>query len=311
MNGEAARISGVERPTGRVQPEDEHARLALKALEEGRLDDARAHVDRIASRPAGNRAWRAFLEGRLSEAMEEGSAALRSYLCAAGWAAAAVAGGLSANDASGVQRLAAAAMEQAGTLHRRQEEFDPAAALHAAAYRLREEYGSHAERWESACGLGLDFHLAGRSQEAENWFLRAIRHAEACGADRTENLAVAWGHCRAARTAGGRHAEAVEAARESFARWRDCKPGELESVRAVARLAHALMRFGESLHDRDAAQASHVLDEALTLFAEARADFAAFGGAALREATWCETQSDFARRLRDSLPDRPGPPREP
>jgi tetratricopeptide (TPR) repeat protein len=287
-------------PTGWVQPTHERALLALKAINESRWSDADKHVAAIPESPLGEYAWKMYLAGRLAAERHDFPAAEARFLEAA--SAALVSGlGDEKQVSTDAMRLAAAAMERLGYAHRRQERLDDAHRSHQAAYRLRQEHGSVEERWESAISLTLDCVVARRHDEAQRWCRVAIDLAAAASDQPAAKQAQAWGRLSAALTALGRHEEAVAAARTARDFWRMHDLAAVTAARADLEVAQALMKFGESVYERDARAARRILSEALECLTTAAEELPPFGDEAAADVRRSAELTDFARRLLDSL----------
>ncbi len=287
-------------PAGQVRPQHERALLALKALNESRWSDADKHVAALPESPLCEYAWKAYLAGRLAAERHDFPAAEARFLEAA--SAALVSGlGDEKKVSTDAMRLGAAAMERLGCAYRRQERLDDAHRSHRAAYRLRQEHGSVDERWESAMSLTIDCAVARRHDEAQRWCRVAIDLAAAASDQPAAKKAQAWGRMSAALTALGRHEEAVAAARTAreFSRMHDI--AAVAAARADLEVAQALMKFGESVYERDAKAARTILSEALESLATAAEELPPFGNEAAPDVRRCSELTDFARRLLDSL----------
>ena len=311
-------------PTGWVQPTHERALLALKAINESRWSDADKHVAAIPESPLCEYAWKMYLAGRLAAERHDFSTAEARFLEAA---SAALVHGLGAErpalepiamtpspsqgEGGGeghgarllaeVMRLGAAAMEKMGCAYRRQERLDDAHRSHWAAYRLRQEHGSVEERWESAMSLTIDCAVARRHDEAQRWGRVAIDLAAAASDQPAAKQAQAWSRLSAALTALGRHEEAVAAARTARDFWRTHDLTAVTAARADLEVAQALMKFGESVYERDAKAAQTILSEALECLTTAAEELPPFGDEAAADVRRSAELTDFARRLLDSL----------
>ncbi|MEK7710507.1 MAG: hypothetical protein AAB341_01305 [Planctomycetota bacterium] len=305
---DAGRVSPAAAPrglTGLIQPTAESAVRAVAALRDGRLADAEKHIIAIEESSALDRAWKRFLQGRLACARGEFDSAETPLRQAA---ATALECGISRQrggadttaegvvDAQAV-RLAAASFESIGFALRRQDRPAESYRDHWIALRLREEHGSTDEQWESAVSLGLAADLARDVVRAEKWYRAALTLAECAAEAPAEKCAIAWTHLGGLLTHAGRHEEAVAAARAARGLWRTHDVGSLDAARSDIGLAHALIRWGESLCTTDAARACEFVGEGLSLLAVADESLAAFGPPAACDSARCSELVDFARRL--------------
>ena len=192
-------------------------------------------------------------------------------------------------------------MEKMGCAYRRQERLDDAHRSHRAAYRLRQEHGSVDERWESAMSLTVDCAVARLHDEAERWCRVAIDLAAATSDQPAAKQAQAWGRLSAALTALARHEEAVAAARTARDFWRMHDIAAVTAARADLEVAQALMKFGESVYERDANAARTIFSEALESLATAAEELPPFGPEAAADVRRSAELTDFARRMLDSL----------
>jgi tetratricopeptide (TPR) repeat protein len=304
---DAGQVSPAAAPrglTGLIQPTAESAVRAVAALRDGRLADAEKHIAAIEELPAVNRAWKHYLRGRLACARGEFDSAETPLRQAA---AIALESGLSRQRGADTTaevvvdapaaRLAAAAFESIGFALRRQDRPAESYRDHWIALHLREEHGSTDEQWESAVSLGLAADFARDAARAEKWYRTALGFGDRATQARTEKLAIAWTHLGGLLTHAGRHEEAVAAARAARDLWRTHDAGSLEAARSDVGLAHALIRWGESLCTTDAAHACEFMGEGLSLLAVADESLAAFGPSAACDSARCGELVDFARRL--------------
>jgi len=292
--------SSTAPPTGWVQPTHERALLALKAINESRWSDADKHVAAIPESPLCEYAWKAYLAGRLAADRHDFPAAEARFLEAA--SAALVSGlGDEKHVSTDAMRVGAAAMEKMGCAYRRQERLDDAHRSHRAAYRLRQEHGSFDERWESSMSLTVDCAVAQRYDEAQRWCRVAIDLAAAASDHPAAKQAQAWSRLSAVLTALGRHDEAVAAARTAREFWRKHDIAAVTAARADLEVAQALMKFGESVYERDAKAARTILSEALESLATAAEELPPFGPEAAADVRRSAELTEFARRLLDSL----------
>ncbi len=288
------------RPTGHVRPTNDRAVLALKAIHESRWSDAQKHIAAIPESPLGEYAWKMYLAGLLAGERNEFPKSETALLAAA--SAAFVVG--FANEkcvAADALRLGAAAMERLGYAHRRQERLAAAHHAHLAAFRLREEHGSLDERWESAMSLAIDCTVARRNDEAQRWCRAAIDLALNTLAQPAAKQAQAWGRLANVFSALGRHQEAVTAARTARDLWRRHDRSAVTAARADLDVAHALIESAKSIYESDAAQARTLLAEALAFLATCADELPPFGPDAAADVRRCAEQTDFARRLLDSM----------
>jgi len=290
----------TDRPTGHVQPTNERAVLALKAINEARWPDAEKHIAAIPESPLGEYAWKMYLAGLLAGERNEFPKSETALLASA--SAALVVGFADEKSVStDALRLGAAAMEKLGYAHRRQERLVDAYHAHLAAYRLREELGSLDERWETAMSLAVDCTVARRDDEARRWCRAAIDLAVNTLEQPGAKQAQSWCRLATALTSLDRHEEAVAAARTAREFWRKHDRSAVTAARADLDLAHALVESAKSLYESNAAQARTLLEEALAFLTTAADELPPFGAEAADDVRRCTEQSDFARRLLDSL----------
>ena len=287
-------------PTGHVRPTNERAVLALKAIDELRWSDARKHITAIPESPLTEYAWKMYLAGLLAAARDDFPQS-ETALFAAASAAFVVGFADEKSVAADELRLGAAAMEKLGYAYRRQERLADAYHAHLAAFSLREEHASFDERWETAMSLAVDCTVARRDDEAQRWCRTAIDLAVKTPDQPLAKQAQAWGRLAAVLGALGRHEEAVAAARNARDFWRKHDRSAVTAARADVELAGALMKYAESVYESDGAHAKVLLTEALALLATAADELPPFGAEAFAEDRRCTEQTDFVRRLLDSL----------
>ena len=289
-----------ERPTGHVRPTNERAVLALKAINESRWSDAEKHIAAVPESPLAEYAWKMYLAGLLASERDEFLKSETALLASA--SAAFVVGFANEKSVSAdALRLGAAAMEKLGHAHRRQERLADAYHAHLAAYRLREEHGSMDERWESAMSLAVDCTVARRDDEAQRWSRVAIDLAVETSDKPAEKQAQSWERLASALGALGQHQEAVAAARTAREFWQGHDRSAVTAARADLDVAHALIESAKSVYETDAAQARTLLNDALAFLTTAADELPPFGAEAAADVRRCTEQTDFARRLLDSL----------
>ncbi len=166
---------------------------------------------------------------------------------------------------------------------------------------MREQHGSFDELWETAVELGLDADVARRYEDAQHWHRAAIESAERVDEEAKRKQAIAWTNLSTSCTQGGLHDEAVSAARTARDFWREHDVGAVSTAQADLKLGSALLKQGESLHERGDKLARPALDEAGKWLTTAREALLAFGMDHAAEVRLCLEQKDFARRLLTSF----------
>lgn len=205
------------------------------------------------------------------------------------------------NDASAeALDLAAAALQKAGLVYRRQDRPHHAYRAHLAAFSLRAVAARPEQTWETAISLGIDADLARRFAVGRMWHRAAIAYGAASAEASDRKQGMAYNNLAGSLIDSGDFADAVEAARHARDHWHRHDLGAVTAARADMNLGYALLRLGASRHDADARGAAGVLDEALTWLASAHEALLAFGVEAAADAEWCAEQRDFAQRLRAS-----------
>lgn len=285
------------RPIGFLQPTQERAARAMKALKEKRLADAARHIAALPDSPLIECAWKSLLAG-LSAIERLDFATAETVLREAAEVTSRAPTSSEPSEQAVRARLTATALEKIGWLRRRQDHAQQAYTLHLEAYRLREVWGSAEELWETAISLGQDARIARRSEEAQTWFEKAIVHAGVADLEAGRLRAVAYAQLAAVLTDRDRHEQAVNAARSALAQWRQHDPGGVDTARALMELSHALLKRGEALVERGDPRAPAVLEELLQGLHAAHEELLAFGPACFAEAQSCLALQDFARRLR-------------
>jgi tetratricopeptide (TPR) repeat protein len=274
--------------------------LALKAIHESRWSDAEKHIAAIPESPPGEYAWKMYLAGLLASERNDFPKSETALLAAAS-AAFVVGFAHDKSVAADELRLGAQALEKLGYAHRRQERLADAYHAHLAAYRLREEHGSFDERWESAMSLAVDGTVARREDEAETWCRVAVGLAVETCENADAQQAQSWGRLLLALGSLGRHDEAVAAAKTAREFWRKHDRSAVTAARADLDVAQALIESAKSVYESDAVQARTLLNEALTFLTTAADELPPFGAEASADVRRCTEQTDFARRLLDSL----------
>ncbi|MGB2988008.1 MAG: hypothetical protein WBE26_19235 [Phycisphaerae bacterium] len=284
------------RPTGLLQPENKRALSALIALGEKRIADAEKHAAAIPDSPMIDRAWKLLLRGLLLVGRLDLNEAELCLLQACSLAF--IHGRQGENEVdSDALRLCARALHHIGWIYRRQDRPDDAYRTHMTAHRLREQYGSFEELWETAIELGLDADVARRHEDARRWQRAAIAAAERASIEPARKRAIAWTDLATSFAESGEHDEAVAAAGTARDWWREHDIGAAEAALADLTLATALLKQGEALHERNDERTRPVLTEAVKWLTTARNALLAFGQAHTADAEQAREQKDFAERL--------------
>lgn len=298
--GAIPRLAEGLRPTESIEPEHHGAKLALAALRDRRIEDAARHAQVAPTASASDRAWKSLLGGLVAIARGELKAAESHLLEASTFA---IVSALGADELNQMEawRLAGRTLHHLGWVYRRQDRLAEASQTHLAAHRLRDDYGSLDETWESAIELGLDYDIARNFAEGCRWHRVALQAAKQSASDSDRKQAVAWSYLAASCTDDGRHEEGVSAARSARDCWRAHDIGAVTAAQADAKLGTALLKQGEMLCDRADELAGTVLTEAVEWLTTAKDALLAFGGKHTDEAQRCDDQIDFARRLLTTL----------
>lgn len=277
------------RPRGFVQPCEGRAAQALKAIHEGRLSDADKHIAALTGPADVDCAWASYLRGML--AFEESD--LPAALGHLGEALEHLAN----DDGSYLSpRLAAAAQESIGRIHRRRERPDSARAAHAEAYRLRQDHGSQEELSETALSLGHAARLTRDDATAKEWFQAAIRHGSAA-ADPDPLLATAYAALGTLFDNAGQFEEAMDAVRRALHHRHRQDPGSADAARARLRLGRVLLHHGEVLAQQGDPAAVSRITEAIEALESAGEELEPFGSPCASDLATCLELTDFARRL--------------
>ena len=149
--------------------------------------------------------------------------------------------------------------------------------------------------------LAVDCTVRRRDDEAQHWCRVAIDLAVKTIEEPTRKQAQSWGRLATTLTSLSRHEEAVAAARTARDLWRKHDRSVVTAARADVDLAGVLMKYAESVYESDAAQARTLLNEALAFLTTAADELPPFGVEAAADVRRCTEQTDFARRLLDSL----------
>lgn len=296
--GESERAA-VDHPQGRLEPTDDRARRAVKAIDEKRFDDAAKHIGAIPEDSIVTQAWKSYLSGRLHWE--------RHDLVEAEKHLAETIDLLNDNKSADnkmanaeLVRLAASAHELMGTVLRREDR--PACAFehHQTAYQTRNTCGTNNELCESATSLGIDSQIMQDRPNAVHWHQVAVSHAEQV--DRASTLLPAsLTNLSNAFLESEQFAEAVEAARSAYDLWSRIDPAAPETTSANANLAAALLHLAQSQMETDLPHAEKTLREAVQRFDAARVSLLSFGPEFINEARQCSEKLDFANRLISSL----------
>jgi len=286
--------------TGWLQPDHEHAVLAITALNQQRYSDALNHIKEIPETPILQRAWKMFLLGRVHMAQSQLGDAESSLLQAA---AMAFIEGMSTDQMSPSRelRLCAGALHHAGKVLRRRDRPDDAWQTHKSAYQLREQHGSPDELWETATELGLDADLARRYEDAHIWFRKALEFADRADQDSQKKRAMVWTHLSNSFAQCDKFDEAVDAARSAHECWVDHDASDVSVAQADLTLGSALLKFAAYLYEQSDSRVESVLDEAMNSLNVARESLLAFGPDHAADVHWCEEQQQFAEKLQSTL----------
>ena len=287
-------------PVGRVRPSFERAVKALKAIEERRYRDARAHVGAMTDCPSEEAGWKEYL-ACLLDLGELDSADVETRLRRAASSALAVGMRGETGTVVGILRLAAACLEELGRFLRRGERFSEAVRAHRAAWLLRVEFGSVEEQWESASGIGLGYGLGRRVDRAELWHCMAAELARRATEGSARKEAVSLQHLCGVLLDAQSEAEAVEAARKACEAWRRDGSGGVDLPRAEFRCAKAVLSLAEACAGSDPRRARELLGEASDRLRRAREELLPFGAPCEGDVGLCGEGLEFIDRLRASL----------
>jgi len=284
----------------------DHTGRAIRALEENRIADARANVQRICGESLIYALWKHFLGGciQLLEGDPEGAEITLGQCIASGNLSKGELGSTERTSrhkedcTEGVHLLQAAAFEKRGFIRRRLERLDEAKSDHQQAYKLRTQCNSPDGCWESALSLGLDAIVARHCDESRSWFLRAAEHAEHSSSP-LEFAAVAVGHLVGVLIELHNYEQALSAATRAFELRRAHNPGAIETVLSEALLGRTQLRFAQAQMDKGQS-ATLALEAGLRSLRRAREELSAFGSELENDITECNDQIDFAERLLQS-----------
>ncbi|MCO6438754.1 MAG: hypothetical protein J5J06_16795 [Phycisphaerae bacterium] len=305
MNTASAQHDGTTAAAASAQPamfepDDEHAQLARKAVEERRLHDAERHLRAVSEDSLETQAWTLWVRGRIAVEREHSAEAEPYFLQAAVLAL------IAANDGgvprrSALLRLAASSLEHAGRVQRRRDRLTNAERMHEQALRLREAHGTVEEQWETRISLGLDAAVAKRLQDARGHFSRAADLGRMCSVDPDRCSAVARAHLATVLAGIKLHAEAVIEAREALAAERKHDPGSEQVARAEMLLGRLLLAHAEAISDENPPGCEAALTEAEELLQAAGTELPAFSPVNTRDAEACAELLAIAARLRTSM----------
>lgn len=299
MNSNESQLATADRPQGRLEPTDDRARRAVKAIDEHRFDDAAKHIAAMHDDSIATRSWKSYLSGRfhwerhdLVEA-EKHLAETIDLLKKNKDAYNELVNGESV-------RLAASAHELMGNVLRRQDRPVSAYEHHQIAYQARNTFGTNDELCESAASLGIDLQIMQDRPNAVHWHQMAVSHAEQI--DRTSSLfRASLTNLSKAYSENEQFTEAVEAARSAHDLWHQIDPAAPEATSANANVAAALLRLAQSQMETDLPYAEKTLHEVAQRFDAARVTLLSYGPEFNNEARQCTEKLDFANRLIASL----------
>lgn len=312
MTNEPDRTEGSPQsaPPVSIQPRNEHALRALRALMDGRLSDAAIHIDAITEDSRADHAWKNILAARLADLRGETAEASHRLIAASSILYAenaifcecishnseAPSHPLNLSEPSSVPeyhfRLLAFTWDLLGTIFRRQDRPAEAFERHVAAFRLRESYGSPDEQYDSALNVGLDAILLRKYQIAQDWFSRA-NQIGAHAREPQRKQAQAWGHLTAVLTEIQDWSAAASAAEESHRHWLAHDPGSVQAAQAEFQLGHALLNAAANAID-----GGESLGDAIDTLNSAEESLLAFGPPAAADVRICQNLKDFAEKLR-------------
>jgi len=287
-------------PSGRLQPSHPRAVRALRAIQDGRLQDADENVDAIPDTPSDLQAWKAYVRGLVAAARnqwgEVETLAQRAVSLA-------VSSFLVALDDEGhrAERLVGCVFELVGLAYRRQDRPGEAYTAHGAAYRIREKIGSTEELWETAISLGLDAVLWRKVETAVRWFRIAAEVGTFCDDAPLVKAATAYSHISSNLMSIGAFDDAIAASRTACELYRRHDPGSADVPVADLGMGKALLRKAEALQNEKPKAAISSLHEAIDVFHDATESLAAFGPAQDHDYQRGVEQWELARRLLASL----------
>lgn len=292
--------SPATHPVGFLVPTDEFARRAVKAIDEGRWDDALANVVKIGDRSIELKSWKSYLGGVIAARRRQFVEAEAHLFSAAGMAMSLAVAGEDDGSTSAF-RLAANAYQELGNLHRRQDHAHSAIELHLAAYRLRSLHGSHDECWETVSSLGLDAYVSRHFEDAIHWYRSAVQRAGALEVDGAERMATSLTDLANSLAEAKQWIEAVKTATSALETYQSLNGGSAACAMVEARLGHILCCFGANLLEKSPETAGKKLDRAIQHLTSASEALEAFGAEHVQSTRETRDRLDFARRLRSSL----------
>jgi len=285
------------RPVGIMTSTDPSVLRAERAIVDRRFDDAARHLRALSETSLKSRWWKTLLssaERMARSRLREAEALAWQSL---GLAAALGRLGEPSDDVT-TRRMEIRALNQLGTILRRQERAQDALGLHRAAVRLSESFGSIEERWASLIECGLDAEMAGDSEDAIAWVRQAIAQAQAAHEEPLAKQAMGWDHLSRLLVRDEHHDDAVEAARTARDLWIRHDPTADAVARADLKLGGLLLGAEVARRASNEPCRIETLDEADELLKSAEESLAAFGPSHDADVRWAREQQDFARRLR-------------
>lgn len=280
-----------------LSPRTERQRAILRAIEEGRLDDAARRLDARdfvryetdSPLDLSHHAWEVMLRGYhalRSGQTKQAVAFLFQSAATAGAAAISRSAAGTAEREAGSAELAALANLLAGRALRRQERVLEAEIAHQCAAQIAAKLGLTAALWAARVELAQDAALASDSAQVETRFAHALQATDD-PARKAHTLTLRAKYLAGASDPG----RAGAAARESASAWRAIDAGSIESFRAARLLGEALLSAGECSLGDPKAGAAELIREATTHLQSAREGLEPFGA---------ETDSDL-REIDDLL----------
>lgn len=290
------------RPVDPLQPDHENAVLAIVALDQNRIADAKHHVELIPEKPLLNRAWKMLLHGRVSTEQSQPVEAESSFLQSAALAFIDEMGaGEDRTQQANQLRLCACALHFAGRVLRRRDKPADAHQTHKSSYHLREKHGSIDELSETAIELGLDLDLMRKYEDARVWYHKAVDLARQSRHDPLQKQAIAWTHLSNNFAECDQWVDAVDAARNARNAWVERDASDVSVAQAELTLGSALLKFAACLREKNDEQSGAILEESLNRLNEAHESLLAFGSDHAADAHWCNEQIQFAQQLQAAM----------
>lgn len=263
--------SDAERPSGRLEPPASDLSTIEETVDDRRFKEAIDAIETYGAPSSYHDDWAQFLKGRAFFGLEYFEAGYNAFDSAYQRTKKVIA----EDEEVRRFRLGAMALKKMGWLHRRNEEFERAYALHAIQYRYAVRYGSYKEIHDATLSLDVDAYFLKNPTLSRMWLERGVEAAESIEADsrRFKALGMTWNNLAGTLCELGQFEKseaAIEASLDAWSRYEQ-EEGAQEHRRVWAQygVSDVYQRWGQYLAEVDDEEAESKFKKARSALTQA------------------------------------------